>query len=213
MNFLRKHRYDIGGFLSILTFLHAFVRHNNLTHYQLLTWISFGTLFLHQLEEYRVPGTFPGMINAVVYRSRKPDRYPLNTNTSFFVNVVIGWTSYFLAAVFAEKAVWLGIATILVSVGNIAAHTIVFNLRGRTLYNAGMLTSWLLFAPCVCLFFFIIHKEHLVTVIDYLTGIPLGIAINAIGIVKLIAWMANADTVYIFDKRNLLPEDREKNTC
>ncbi|MBL0009004.1 MAG: hypothetical protein IPP25_17995 [Saprospiraceae bacterium] len=58
-----------------------------------------------------------------MFKSKMPDRYPLNTNSAFYVNVVVGWTSHFLAAVLAEKAIWLGIATMVVSVGNALAHT------------------------------------------------------------------------------------------
>jgi len=175
-------------------------------------WLSLMTLFLHQLEEYRIVGTFPGMINKAMYHSDMPDRYPLNTNTALFVNVVIGWVLYFLAAVLAEKAVWLGIATILVSVGNIIAHTILFNIKGKTIYNAGMVTSWLLFAPCAYYFFSLIYTSHLVTMTDYFIGIPLGIIINIVGVLKSIDWMADRDTTYIFDDRNLLPADRKKNS-
>jgi hypothetical protein len=208
MDFLRKHWYDLGGFLSILVFIYVFVQHNILTHYQLLLWLSLITLFLHQLEEYRIVGTFPGMMNSVMYGSKKPDRYPLNTNTAFFINVGIGWTCYFLAAAFAEKTIWLGMATILVSIGNIIAHTVVFNIKGRSLYNAGMLTSCLLFSPCIYFYFFIIHTEHLATTMDYIIGIPLGIIINVVGVLKVIEWMADENTAHTFDERNLLAKDR-----
>lgn len=140
-----------------------------------------------------------------------PDRYPLNTNTALFINVVVGWAFYFLAAILAERAIWLGIATILVSVGNIVAHTIVFNIKGKTIYNAGLVTSWLLFVPCACFFLSIVYSDHLATSADYYIGIALGITLNIAGILKLIDWMANKDTIYIFNDRNLLPKDRKKN--
>ena len=181
MSFLRNHWYDLGGLLAILVLTYLSLNHLALTTYQIILWASLLSLFLHQLEEYRIAGTFPGMINAVLYKSPTPDRYPLNTNTAFVVNVVVGWTSYFLAALFAERAVWLGIATMLVSVGNIVAHTTLFNLKGKTLYNAGLLTCWLLFAPCAWLLFSTIHKAHLVTATDYAIGIPLGIILNVSG--------------------------------
>ena len=183
-----------------------------MTNYQLIVWVSLITLFFHQLEEYRIAGTFPGMLNTALYKSTIPDRYPLNTNTAFYINVVVGWTFYVAAAVLAEKAIYLGIATIMVSLGNTIAHTTLFNIKGRTFYNAGLLTSWLLFIPCAYFFFIIIHREHLVTMTDYLIGIPFGIVINVVGILKLISWMANKDTTYIFDDRNLLPKDRKKNS-
>jgi hypothetical protein len=210
MDFLRKHWYDLGGFLAAITLTGLFFFHATLTNYQLLMWLSLVTLFFHQLEEYRIVGTFPGMINRAMYNSDIPDRYPLNSNTSLYVNVFVGWVPYFLAAIFAEKAVWLGIATIVVSIGNTVAHTTVFNIKGKTIYNAGLATSWLLFAPCIYFFFTTIHAENLVTVTDYFIGVPLGIALNVVGIVKLIDWLADKDTSYIFEQRNLLPQDRKK---
>ncbi len=209
MKFLRKHWYDLGGVLAIITAVFLFYFHNSLTNYQLLMWLSLVSLFLHQLEEYRLAGTFPGMVNRAMYKSDMPDRYPLNTNTSLLVNVFVGWAPYLSAAIFGEQAVWLGIATIVVSLGNTVAHTTVFNIKGKTIYNAGLATSWLLFVPCIYFFFTIIYKENLVTLTDYCIGIPLGIILNVVGIVKLIDWLADKETKYIFDQRNLLPQDRK----
>ncbi len=212
MNILRKHWFDIGAILSILVLAFVFLNFKTLSNYELLMWLSLISLFFHQLEEYRVVGTFPGMLNTVLYKSEIPDRYPLNTNTAFYVNVVIGWSSYLLAALFAEKAIWLGLATILISIGNIIGHTTLFNIKGKTIYNAGLATSWLFFAPCAYFFFPIVYNEHLITTTDYLIGIPLGIILNVVGIVKLIDWMANKNTAYIFEERNLLSKDRKQNS-
>ncbi len=90
MNTLRKHWYDIGGLLSILIVGFIFLKFDTLSDYQLLMWVSLATLFLHQLEEYRMVGTFPGMINTAMYKSSNPDRYPLNPNTSYYINVFVG---------------------------------------------------------------------------------------------------------------------------
>ncbi|MBK8982666.1 MAG: HXXEE domain-containing protein [Ignavibacteria bacterium] len=209
MNLLRKHWYDIGAVLSVIVGIYVFLYHGHLTSYQTLMWVSLVSLFLHQVEEYRIPGTFPGMVNTVMYHSEMPDRYPLNTNTAFYVNAAIGWTVYFLAAVFAEKAVWLGIATIMISIGNTIAHTFIFNIKGRTFYNAGLVTCWLLFAPCIYFFFSIIQSDRLADTADYCIGIALGIILNVVGILKLIDWMADKNTAYIFSRRNLLPEHRK----
>ena len=40
------------------------------------------------------------------------------------------------------------------------------------------------------LFFSTIHAEHLVIATDYAIGIPLGLALNFVGILKVIDWMA-----------------------
>jgi hypothetical protein len=210
MDLLRKNWYDFGAILSDIVCIYVYINHSTLTSYQILMWLSLVSLFFHQLEEYRIVGTFPGMVNSVMYNSKLPDRYPLNTKTAFYVNVVVGWTFYFLAAILAEKAIWLGIATMMVSIGNLVAHTIVFNIKGNTFYNAGLATSWLLFVPCVYFFVSIIHTNSLATNTDYIIGTVFGLLLNIAGIVKLIDWMADESTPYNFYDRNLLPKDRKK---
>ena len=209
MRFLRNHWYDLGGLFAVIILIYLGAYHSALGHYQLLMWLSLVSLFFHQLEEYRIVGTFPGMVNSAMFHSDRPDRYPLNTNTAFIVNVMVGWSTYLLAALSGKQAVWLGLATIIVSVGNIIAHTFVFNIKGKTLYNAGLATSWLFFAPCVYYFFKTAYAEHLISATDYLIGVPLGVALNVLGILKMITWMADKDTTYIFPDRNLLPSDRK----
>lgn len=174
-------------------------------------WLSLVTLFFHQLEEYRIAGTFPGMINTVMFKSESPDRYPLNPNTAFLINVFLGWGIYFLAALFAEKAMWLGIAATMISMGNVIAHTFIFNIKGKTIYNAGLITCWLFFVPCIYFFISIVIKDNLVSAKDLLIGIPVGIVLNYVGVLKMIEWLADEKTNYFFEQRNLLPKDRKVN--
>ena len=126
MGFMRRHWFDLGILWAVI--VSGFLLTVKLQPLSLLLWISLISLFLHQFEEYRYPGYFPGMVNTVMFGSKKPDRYPLNTNTAFVVNVVVGWLSYFLAALHGAKAMWLAIATILVSAGNFVAHAFIFVL-------------------------------------------------------------------------------------
>ncbi len=87
--------------------------------------------------------------------------------------------------------------TILISIGNVKTHTFLFNIRGKTIYNAGMATSCLLFVPCAYFFFLIIHTEHLVTTINYVVGIPLGITLNVVGIFKIMTgWLTNIQLMF-----------------
>ena len=212
MNFLRNHWYDIGAFPGLLVLFFTYYRFNELSNFQLLMWLSLVSLFLHQLEEYRIAGTFPGMINKMVFESDEPDRYPLNTNTAFLINVLEGWLLYFLAAIFAEKAMWLCIATLMISFGNIIAHTILFNIKGKTFYNAGLITCWLFFAPCIYFFFKITSDTNMISLQNYIIGITLGVILNIFGVFKLIQWLADKHSNYIFPQRNLLPHDRIKPT-
>ncbi|MFS8083626.1 MAG: HXXEE domain-containing protein [Ginsengibacter sp.] len=208
MNFLRNHWYDVGAFLAFSVLIYIYNFYSELTPFQLLMWFSLVSLFFHQLEEYRIAGTFPGMLNKMVFKSDMPDRYPLNTNTALLINVLVGWLLYFLAAVFAEKAMWLCIAALMISFGNIIAHTFLFNIKGKTFYNAGLITCWIFFAPCIYFFFKITSDTNLISQKDYLIGITLGVILNIFGVLKLIQWLSNNNTNYIFSQRNLLPSDR-----
>lgn len=208
MNFLRSHWFDIGGTIGGIILLYLLRAHQQISNYRLLMWLSLTSLFFHQMEEYRIVGTFPGMINSALFHSDLPDRYPLNTNTSLVINVCVGWSVYLLAAIAGKEFVWLGVASILVSLGNIIAHTFIFNIKGKTFFNAGLATCWLCFAPCVFYFFKIIYLENLVTGKDLFIGIPLGIVINTAGVFMPIKWLANRRTTFIFKTNQLLPKDR-----
>ncbi len=206
MKLLRFHWFDLGLGLAVVAGIFLLIlRPTGLT---LLLWLSLITLFLHQFEEYRFPGYFPGMMNSVLFSSQQPDRYPLNAQTALVVNVGMGWLFYFFAAVFNEHAIWLGIATILVSVGNLIGHVFLFNIKGKTVYNPGMLTAILLFLPFSVVFFFWVIQNHVTSPLDWIVGILLGIALNTIGIFKIIDWMKDKDTPYVFPARCLVPGQR-----
>jgi hypothetical protein len=201
MNFLRLHWYDLGLGLAFATGAALLVVRP--TGLSLLLWISLISLFLHQFEEYRWPGNFPGMMNRVMFASIQPDRYPLNSNTALIINLLVGWSTYFLAALFAGKAIWLGIAATLVSAGNFIAHTFLFNFRGKTKYSPGMLTAILLFLPISVYFFSFIIRNRLAVPVDWIVGIVLGVFLNYVGILKLIDWLKDRNTGYIFPARNV----------
>ena len=207
MNFLRQHWFDFGIGLAMIAGI--FLIFTPLGPISVLLWINLIALFLHQFEEYRFPGYFPGMMNKVMYSSPQPDRYPLNTNTALIVNLGVGWLLYFLAAVFGEKTIWLGMAAILVSAGNFIAHTLLFNFKGKSRYNPGMLTADILFLPIVVFFFVLVIQGNLARPLDWVLGFALGIALNYLGILKMIDLLKNEKTKFIFPKRFLLPVHRK----
>ena len=201
MNFLRMHWFDLGPALAVA--VGGFVLLTRPAGLALLLWLSLISLFVHQFEEYRYPGYFPGMINTVLFQSAKPDRYPLNPNSALVVNVGVGWLFYVAAAVFGDRIVWLGIATILVSVGNIVAHAVLFNLRGKTIYNPGMATAVVLFLPLAVYFFYEVVQNHSAASGDWIIGVALGLVLNYVGILKLIDWLKDENTPYVFPARCL----------
>jgi hypothetical protein len=207
MNFLRMHWFDLGLFLAVG--VGGFILVTHPTGLTLLLWLNLIALFFHQFEEYRYPGYFPGMMNVVMFSSQQPDRFPLNPQIALIVNVLVGWLFYFLAAILNQKAIWLGIATMLVSTGNFIAHTFLFNLRGRTRYNPGMLVSILFFLPLFVLFFVRVMQQDAASTLDWVLGIVLGVVLNYVGILKMIEWMKDESTRFIFPPRFLLPKQSQ----
>jgi hypothetical protein len=198
------HWFDVGIGPAVLTA--GYVLTASLNTFSVLLWANLIALFLHQFEEYRFPGYFPGMMNKVMFNSPHPDRYPLNSNTALVINVSVGWLAFLIAALMGESALWLGIATMLVSIGNVIAHTFLFNIRGGTRYNPGMLTAIALFAPIVISFGCVVVAGNLATPIDWAMGLVLGVVLNYIGILKLIDWLKDENTPYVFPKRFLVPD-------
>lgn len=202
MRFLREHWFDLGIVLAAVCVGYLLVAHP--APIATILWVSLISLFFHQFEEYRYPGYFPGTVNSALFKSQQPDRYPLNQQTSLIVNVVIGWGAYVAAALFNQQAIWLGIATIMVSLGNVLAHTALFNVRGKTWYNPGMLTALLLFLPIAIYFLTQVVQYHAASALDWVVGIVLGVILNYIGILKLIDWLKDPNSPYRFPARSML---------
>ncbi|MEO6761705.1 MAG: HXXEE domain-containing protein [Candidatus Saccharimonadales bacterium] len=198
MNKLRNHWFQVGFGLAIASIISLLLWHNQLSSFRILLGVSLITLFLHQFEEYQLPGGFPRMINKAMFNSKQTDRYPLNSNTALIINTTIGWLLYILAFIFAEHAVWLVIASILVSVGNVIAHVLLFNIKGKTLYNPGMATALLLFLPLSIYFFIFIAQHSLVHPSSLIVGLILGVIINYFGVLRLITLLANKNTPFVF---------------
>jgi len=191
--------------LGLALFIWLIIVGSTMDTITLILWISLLTLFAHQFEEWRWPGWFPGMLNVVLFRSDDPWRFPLNVRSGFVVNVVVGWGSYLLAALFGERALWLAMATILVSVGNCVLHLIVIPIRGRIPYNPGMATSLVLFLPVSVWFFVTVWSS--MSVGDVVVGLLLGIVLNVGGVIGVIRALEDPDAPP-FEDRQVVPAQR-----
>ena len=193
MRWLRFHWFDVGAVIGVVLLAIGIGIRSELAAMQVILWVSLLTLFAHQFEEWRWPGWFPGALNIALFRSDRPDRYPLDSWSGFVVNVVVGWGGYVLAAVLWSHALWLAVATMLVSIGNAVFHLVLMPIRARIPYNPGMVTSAVLFVPCSIWFFVEASRTHLLTGGDLLLGIPLGIVLNAVGVVGVIMLLRDRD--------------------
>jgi hypothetical protein len=122
MRFVRRHWYSLGLAVAGIAAVWAYV--NALTTVQLFLLLNFIVLLLHQFEEYAWPGGEPWIINEVMQpKGRRPDRYPLNQNNAFVINVPLAY-SFYLVPVFFPEAVWVGLAPVLFGFGQFVGHGI-----------------------------------------------------------------------------------------
>lgn len=184
MTTFERHWFDLAAVLGIALIGWLVACGDQLDAVSLILWISLATLFAHQFEEWRWPGWFPGMLNVVLFRSDDPWRYPLNVRSGLVVNVGVGWAAYALAAWLGEDALWLAMATILVSVGNCILHLVVIPIRGRMLYNPGAVTSLLLFLPLSVWFFMVAGPK--MSAHEIALGLAVGIVFNVGGVIGVI---------------------------
>jgi hypothetical protein len=74
----------------------------------------------------------PWIINEVMQaKGSRPDRYPLNQNNAFVINVPMAY-SFYLAPVFFPKVVWLGLAPVVFGFGQFLGHGIANNRTLRS---------------------------------------------------------------------------------
>lgn len=198
MKFLRNHWFHIGVVIAIIFSIYLFSSANTLSAFRILLSVSFIGLLAHQFEEYALPGNFPRMINTAMFHSKTPNRYPLNPNTALIINVLLGWLVYVLAIIFAEHAVWLAVISIMISIGNIIAHTFLFNIKGKTFYNPGMVTALGIFLPTVIIFFQFVIQHNLLDMTNFIVGLVLGILLNYFGVLRMITLLAKKNTPYRF---------------
>lgn len=199
MGWMERHWFDVGGVLGIGLAGWLILAGSSMTSLSLLLWLSLLSLLAHQVEEWRWPGWFPGMLNVVLFRSTDPWRFPLNVRSGLAVNVGVGWLGYLLAALLAERALWLALATILVSVGNCVLHLIVIPIRGRMPYNPGMATSLLLFLPLAV--WFVVGFWSAMSLVDIIAGLALGIVLNVGGVIGLIRILEDPNAPRFADRQ------------
>ena len=146
MRYYRDNWYNVGAVLAMAIAGALALSHRKISRSRLFSILNLAALMAHQFEEYGSPGYFPGLLNAGVFKSDKPDRYPLNTNSALVVNAVVGYPFYLLPVLFPKRGS-LGLAPVLFGFGQAVFHGIVPPLRAKARYGPGFLTALLLHVP------------------------------------------------------------------
>jgi hypothetical protein len=171
VKFLRRHWHDIGFFSAIVVGVYLIFAWNELVFLQKLLILNFIVVLLHQFEEYSWPGGFPAIANIVMLSSERPDRYPLNQNSSMVANLIYSY-GFFLPPIFFPGSIWLGLAPVLVgSIIQFISHGIYTNIKLRYFYNPGLLTNVFGHIPIAIFYIGHIQANNLVTQQDWIWAV------------------------------------------
>jgi hypothetical protein len=140
--YYRDNWFNVGAVLAMGIAGALALSHRRLSRSRLFSALNLAALMVHQFEEYG----FPGLLNAGVFKSDKPDRYPLNTNSALIVNAVAGYPFYVLPVLFPKRRS-LGLAPVLFGFGQAVFHGIVPPLRAKARYGPGFLSAFFLHVP------------------------------------------------------------------
>ena len=197
MQFIRRCWYNLGLALAVVAVVWALLGH--LRTVQLILLLNFVVLTLHQFEEYGWPGGFPWIMNEVIRpRGGPPDRYPLNQNNAFFINVVLGWPFY-LIPVFFPDLLWLGLAPTLFGLGQFIAHGIVINRMLKSLYSPGLVAVVLGHVPLGIWYLAEVYSKGMITLWDWVFAVVYIACFIIVGMLTIgFRLLADKDSRYPF---------------
>ncbi|CAH1059287.1 HXXEE domain-containing protein [Paenibacillus pseudetheri] len=184
MSFYRKNWYYIGGIIFVvLSFVIGFFG-GDIDPIRKILLLSFMALLVHQFEEYALPGGFPPVWNIAISGEKNvPDRYPLNKQSSLFVNTFLAYTFYVLPIIF-PKWYWLGIMTMAFGFAQFIIHGIIINIKLKSFYNPGLAAVIFLHIPIGIYYLWYLHTNNSVDSWHWWVGIC-GLPIAAVLIVQV----------------------------
>src|ERR687883_1631858 len=137
LKFFSRRWHDIGLVSAMVAGAYLASAWSELETLRRLLLLNFIVVLLHQFEEYSWPGGFPAVANLVMLTSARPDRYPLNQNSSMAANLVFAY-GFYLLPVFFPAVIWLGLAPVLVgAILQVIGHAIFVNIKLRSFYTPG----------------------------------------------------------------------------
>jgi hypothetical protein len=204
MRFIRRHWYSLGLAVAFICVLWAFV--GALRTVQLILLLNFVVLLLHQFEEYAWPGGEPWIINEVMQpKGNRPDRYPLNQNNAFVINVPLAY-SFYLIPVFFPDTVWVGLAPVLFGFGQFVGHSVANNRKLKSLYNPGLAAVVLGHVPLGVWYVREVHTRNMISIWDWAFAILYMALFIVVGMLKVgYGILADEDSSYPF-----APEEMER---
>ena len=204
----RDNWFNVGAVLAMAIAGALAISHRRLSRSRLFSALNLAALMVHQFEEYGFPGYFPGMLNAGIFKSDKPDRYPLNTNSSLIVNAVVGYPFYVLPVLFPKRRS-LGLAPVLFGFGQAVFHGIVPPLRAKARYGPGFLSAFFLHVPIGIGYLRTVGSERPLERGELARAAAYTLAFAALGIGAPLRLLRNEESPYRFTERQVGPYGRD----
>lgn len=204
MNLLRKYWQDIGAIVAVVVCAYLLVEYPNIQEVSVILWLSFVSILIHQFEEYRWPGYFPGIFNIVIFKSAIPERYPLNSQSAMVINLLIAYIFYLVPVFFTEQ-IWLGLAPVLMGFFQLIWHGVFANIKAKTIYNPGLLAVLFFHIPVGYRYIDYLVSHDLATKYNWILGIVYFAIATYILIVKGNMWMKNEKSPFSFNNKQLGP--------
>ena len=204
----RDNWFNVGAVLAMAIAGALALSGRRLSRSRLFSALNLAALMVHQFEEYGFPGYFPGLLNAGVFKSDKPDRYPLNTNSALIVNAVVGYPFYLLPVLFPKRRS-LGLAPVLFGFGQAVFHGIVPPLRAKARYGPGFLSAFFLHVPIGINYIRAVGSERPSGRGDWARAAAYTVAVAALGIGAPLRLLRNEESPYRFTERQVGPYGRD----
>jgi hypothetical protein len=214
MKTLRRHWYNIGIYVAIITVIYLVFAWSGIQILQRLLILNFIAMLIHQYEEYALPGGEPAIMNMVVQPSDIPNRYPLNQNSAMVTNLLYTY-GFCLVPIFFPDVIWLGLAPMLAAVTQLFVHGILNNLKLKSIYNPGLGAVVFIHMPVTIYYIIYIQSNGLANIWIWVASIVYLVFYMVICLAKLTyTWMAERNSPYPFDevemKRFNVKEKMEK---
>lgn len=200
----RDNWFNVGAVLAMVIAGVLALSHRRISRPRLFSALNLAALMVHQFEEYGFPGYFPGLLNAGVFKSDKPDRYPLNTNSALIVNAVAGYPFYLLPVLFPKRRS-LGLAPVLFGFGQAVFHGIVPPLRAKAHYGPGFLTAFFLHVPIGIEYIRAVGCERRLEDGEWARAAACTVAFAALGIGAPLWLLRDEESPYRFTERQVGP--------
>ena len=204
----RDNWFKVGAVLALAIAGVLALSHRRLSRPRLFSALNLAALMVHQFEEYNFPGYFPGMTNGGIFKSDKPDRYPLNTDSAMIVNAVLGYPFYVLPVLFPK---WrsLGLAPVLFGFAQAVFHAIIPSLRANARYGPGFLTAFFLHVPIGINYLRAVGSERPMEREEWVRGALLTFAFGVLGIGAPIRLLRDEESPYRFTERQVGPYGKD----